>query len=490
MEGGDENKENRAEIQTVCAGVIPGLSNTELKKLLSFQVYKRRWFVLLVICLLNCSNATLWLSFAPVADQSARYLRVGLQQINWLSIIYMIVAIPLSFATSWMLDVLGLRITLILGAWLNMFGALVRFLGTGIFINPAAQFPLVMFGQTLAAIAQPLVIFTPAKMAALWFPDNQRATANTIASMANPLGMLLASLLSPWMTQTAGDIPDLLLAYAVPACIICFLATVGLRSSSPPTPPSASAESSGSEPFVQGIKLLLKNRAYLVLMLCFGSGIAAFTCFSTLLEQILCVQGYSNEFAGLCGALFIVFGIVGAGALGLIVDKTKKFIEATKINLSLCAVACIAFSVVSLMPQQKVAVAVVCSLFGFFGFSIYPVVMELAVECTYPVGEATSSGLIFVSGQVQSFLYIVLLQALSKRLADSPLSTCGDAVLSWKVPMLVLGGLTCVFSCVFVLFFNTRYRRLEAEEQATYRINTIKSSTPESTPSEGKETAD
>ncbi|KAI4798132.1 hypothetical protein KUCAC02_022261 [Chaenocephalus aceratus] len=110
MEGGDENQENRAEVQTGCAGVIPGLPNTELKKLLSFKVYKRRWFVLLVLCLLNCSNATLWLSFAPVADQSARYLQVGLEQVNWLSIIYMIVAIPLSFATSWMLDVLGLRI--------------------------------------------------------------------------------------------------------------------------------------------------------------------------------------------------------------------------------------------------------------------------------------------------------------------------------------------------------------------------------------------
>lgn len=55
-------------------------------------------------------------------------------------------------------------------------------------------------------------------------------------------------------------------------------------------------------------------------------------------------------------------------------------------------------SQVSLMPQQKAAVAVVCSLFGFFGFSIYPVAMELSVECSYPVGEATSAGLIFISG--------------------------------------------------------------------------------------------
>ncbi|XP_034454979.1 solute carrier family 49 member A3 isoform X2 [Hippoglossus hippoglossus] len=447
---------------------VPREPNVELRKLLFFKVYKRRWFVLLILCLLNCSNAMTWLTFAPVADQSAHYLNVTLEDVNWLSLVYMVVAIPLSFGTTWMLDTLGLRITLILGSWLNMFGALVRFLATDIEKSSVDLYPVVMVGQTIGAIAQPLIIFTPTKLAALWFPDHQRATANMIASMSNPLGILLANIISPLMVQKSAEIPRLLLAYAIPACFICFLATVGIRSSTPPTPPSASAESSGSEPFLQGIKLLLKNRSYLILLVCFGSGIAVFTCFSTLLEQILCVQGYTNNFAGLCGALFIVFGIVGAGVLGLYVDKTKKFIEATKINMSFTALACIVFSVVSLMRQQKVAVAVVCSLFGFFGFSIYPVAMELSVECSYPVGEATSAGLVFVSGQVQSVLYIVLLQALTKRLADSPLSTCGDAVLSWKVPMLVMAGLCSLFSCCFVILFHTRYRRLEAEMEATY----------------------
>ncbi|XP_008289945.1 solute carrier family 49 member A3 isoform X2 [Stegastes partitus] len=383
--------------QTVSPAVSAGPS-PELRKLLVFKVYKRRWLVLLVLCLLNCSNATLWLTFAPVADQSAQFLKVTLQEINWLSLVFMVVAIPLSFGTTWMLDTLGLRITLVLGSWLNMLGALMRYAGTASLPGYTNYFPIVMLGQTLAAVAQPLIIFTPTKVAALWFPDHQRATANMIASMSNPLGVLLANIISPMMAETSAHIPILLLAYAVPTCIICFLATVGIRSSAPPTPPSASAECSGSEPYVQGIKLLLKNKAYLILLLCFGSGIAVFTCFSTLLEQILCVQGYSNDFAGLCGALFIVFGVIGAGALGLYVDKTKKFIEATKINMGFTALSCIAFSVVSLMPQQKAAVAAVCSLFGLFGFSIYPVAMELSVECSYPVGEATSAGLIFISG--------------------------------------------------------------------------------------------
>lgn len=53
----------------------------------------------------------LWLTFAPVADQSAQYLRVPLEEVNWLSLVYMVVAIPLCFITTWMLDTLGLRIT-------------------------------------------------------------------------------------------------------------------------------------------------------------------------------------------------------------------------------------------------------------------------------------------------------------------------------------------------------------------------------------------
>lgn len=52
-----------------------------------------------------------WLTFAPVADQSSQYLHVGLQEVNWLSLVFMVVSIPVSFVTTWMLDTLGLRIT-------------------------------------------------------------------------------------------------------------------------------------------------------------------------------------------------------------------------------------------------------------------------------------------------------------------------------------------------------------------------------------------
>lgn len=76
-----------------------------------------------------------------------------------------------------------LTLQLILGSWLNMLGAVLRFFGTPSSEGFNVPYPIVMLGQTLGAIAQPLIIFTPTKMAALWFPDHQRATANMITSM-------------------------------------------------------------------------------------------------------------------------------------------------------------------------------------------------------------------------------------------------------------------------------------------------------------------
>uniref|UniRef100_UPI00398E74A5 solute carrier family 49 member A3 isoform X1 n=1 Tax=Pristiophorus japonicus TaxID=55135 RepID=UPI00398E74A5 len=437
-----------------------------------YRAYRRRWLVMLATCTLSCSNAMCWLTFAPVADQTARYFHISMAQVNWLSMVYLVVGVPFGFGTTWILDTLGLKTSLILSSWLNLFGCAVQFLSVAFFIpQDSWKFPLLMVGQTLGALAQPLVLFAPTKLAALWFPEQQRATANMISSMANPLGILFANILSPLLVKRPSAMPMLLGVYAVPAVIACLLVTAVIRDKVPPTPPSAGAANSTSEPFITGMKMLLKNKAYLILMMCFGGGVGIFTSFSALLQQIMCVRGYSNSFAGLCGGLFIIFGILGAFVVGLYVDRTKKFIETTKINFCLTAFASIAFALVSRMRDVPVGLAVVCSLFGLLGFSIYPVGMELGVECSYPVGEATSAGLIFVSGQLQGALFILLLPALAQPVtSDGSACQVGvGAALDWTIPTLVLAAICSLEACCFALWFHTDYRRVSAEnyEEAT-----------------------
>ncbi|XP_055647379.1 solute carrier family 49 member A3 isoform X3 [Falco biarmicus] len=361
-----------------------------------FKTYRRRWLLLAAVCLLNCSNAMLWLTFAPVADKTAAYFHISLEMVNWLSVVYLLISIPFGLVATWVLDSMGLRCAVILSAWLNMVGSIIRMFSVLKFFSLGPQSYWYLFiGQCLCALAQPLIIFSPTKLAALWFPDHQRATANMIASMSNPLGILIANVLSPALVPEGKHIPLMLGVYAVPAVTACTLATVGIHEKVPPTPPSASATNSTSQPFLTGLKMLLKNKPYIILAVCFGGGIGMFTCFSALLEQILCEKGYSNA---------------------------------------------------SQFRHQAVTLAITSSLFGFFGFAIYPIAMELAVECSYPVGEGTSTGLIFVASQIEGVILMILLQALTVRVADDPSSTCAldqDGARDWMRTSVEKGMEVC-----------------------------------------------
>ncbi|XP_077777448.1 solute carrier family 49 member A3 [Podarcis muralis] len=454
--------------------LLPGTSSEKIVAE-SYKVYKRRWLLLGVVCLLNCSNAMLWLTFAPVADKTAERFHTSMDMVNWLSLVYLVISVPVGLIAIWILDTVGLKCAVILCAWLNMMGSVIRIFSILDFLDLGSlNFVYLLVGQCLCGTAQPLIIFSPTKLAALWFPEHQRATANMIASMSNPLGILIANLLSPALVQGGKDIPLMLGVYAGPAVFACALATLGVRDKVPPTPPSASASHSNSPSFFRGLKMLLRNTAYIILALSVATGIAIFTCFSALLEQILCVNGYSNFFAGLSGALFIVSGLIGAFCLGLYVDRTKKFTEATKVFLCLAALASIGFAVVSQLRNQTYALATISSLFGFFGFAIYPVAMELAVECSYPVGEGSSSGLIFVISQLLGVVLMLLLQSLAVEKKDAPFSTCTSAIgkaLDWSTSTLMMAGICSLAACFFVAAFHTNYRRIFAEVSHDFSVN-------------------
>ena len=110
----------------------------------------------------------------------------------------------------------------------------------------------------------------------------------------------------------------------------------------------------------------------------------------------------------------IFCGLVGATIAGLLIDYTKKFKEITVVTLSMAILCLIWFMEVSdpvsyslqvvihdtllqvfNLQNQSINIAFSLGLFGFFAFPLIPACMELGVEVTYPVAEATSSGLLW-----------------------------------------------------------------------------------------------
>ncbi|XP_064629895.1 solute carrier family 49 member A3-like [Lineus longissimus] len=431
--------------------------------------------MLLTLCLLNASNAMLWISFSPIANITAEFYGVDTMAVNWLSLVFLVASIPCGFFATWLLDSLGLRTGLITGAWINLIGSVLR-LVSGLNVPEAAAYPLVIIGQTIAACAQPFLLFAPTKLAALWFEENHRATANMIASMSNPLGILLANILSPVIVNSKADFPLMLEIYTAPAILTTLMATFGIWSALPPTPPTASAAEQ-HESFFEGLRDILRNKAYWVLFFAFGTGVALFNTLSSLLEQVFCARGYSDDFAGICGALLIGCGVIGAGVAGVIVDKTKKFEEVAKLCYVMAALSLIFFTLISMHRDQPALVALSLALFGFFGFALYPVCLELGVECTFPVAEGTSAGFLMISGQIIGVVFIMIMQVIAQPLSaeNMPYQVCtgnqtlGDTnitPLDYTIPDLVLSGAASLAACVLLLAFWCPYKRLRRETQS------------------------
>lgn len=128
----------------------------------------------------------------------------------------------------------------------------------------------------------------------------------------------------------------------------------------------------------------------------------------------------------------ILGGVVGAAGSGMFVDRTKLYEETMKVCLGMAVVFGLIFLQLTLHTNLKFFIASTCFLFGILGLATYPVGLELASECTFPVSEATSTGLIVLSGQVsycfdaskilsqvQSVIYVFIMKYFARPLAPS-----------------------------------------------------------------------
>ena len=114
------------------------------------------------------------------------------------------------------------------------------------------------------------------------------------------------------------------------------------------------------------VKLLFTNKAYLGLLVGFGSLVGFFNCFATQMEQFMCSRGYQNTFSGLCVALLIIVGMVGSIIAGVITDKTGKMEEVAKIsNMISVFVLVTGFVQIIRKPDLEVAVALISALYVF-----------------------------------------------------------------------------------------------------------------------------
>ncbi len=358
----------------------------------TFKIYSYRWVVLLAFMLAVAFNQLLWITFAPITVSAAAYYGVTDLSIGLLSMSFMIAYLFVSIPASWVIDTYGFRVAVGIGAVLTGVFGLMRGL-------VAANYTLVLLAQIGIAIGQPFILNALTKVAARWFPLQERATASGFGSLAIYLGILVGMLVTPYLTLQAG-IASMLLVYGVGA-VVAGAVFLALAREAPPSPPGPAGQDERALMF-DGLRQALRNRNFLLLMLIFFIGLGVFNSVTTWIEDIVRPRGFSITQAGLAGGLMIAGGILGALTLPALSDRYRRRVPFILIALLGATLGLVG---VTFAPSNTLLM-ISAFILGFSLLSSGPIGFQYGAEIARPTPEGTSNGLLLLMGQISGIAFI------------------------------------------------------------------------------------
>jgi hypothetical protein len=198
---------------------------------------------------------------------------------------------------------------------------------------------------------------------------------------------------------------------------------------------------------------LASNWNFVLLSCAFFIGVGFFNSVMTLLNQIVQPFGYTNDDAGTFGAVFIICGLVGAGIMGKILEITKAYI--TVLRVGICIAGASTILCFSMLFSNNFWPLTIC--FGLLGMSVLPLLpamLENCAECTYPIPEELSAGILYSGCNLAGLAFVFALQYL---LALKPFGPPPFLPSSFFIfGMLILAGMFC-------FLYNGEYKRHQRE---------------------------
>ncbi len=383
-----------------------------------------RWAVMLAFMAVIAVNQLLWITYAPITSEAAKYYDVSILSIGLLSMSFMIVFIIVSIPASWVIDRFGIRIAVGIGAVLTgVFGLLRGLAGN--------NYSLALAAQIMIAVGQPFVLNAITSVAARWFAPGERATASGLGSLSIYLGILTGMLITPFLAQHFG-IGQMLLIYGILSLlpVLTFFIFVKERPSDAPK----SSEPEVRSLMFDGLRETFKNRNFLVLLAIFFVGLGAFNAVTTWIEDLLKPRGFSITQAGVTGGMMIIGGIIGAVVMPTLSDKKHKRVPFIIISILGATLGLAGITYAS----DYVTLLASAFVLGFFLLSAGPIGFQFGAEITRPVPEGTSNGLLLLMGQISGILFIFGMEILK-----SPATGSMTSSLNMLLGLMILALLLC-----------------------------------------------
>ncbi|XP_022079069.1 feline leukemia virus subgroup C receptor-related protein 2-like isoform X2 [Acanthaster planci] len=440
-------------------GKVPLPSSPKSLVSIEPRVYKRRWFMLAVFCLVSLTNAAQWIQYAIIGNVVREYYSVSYLAVDWLSMVYMLAYIPLIWPVTWLLEHNegGLKVIGVMGASLNCAGAWLRYAGA----TPDTFF-LAFFGQTLCSVGQVFILGMPAHVAATWFGANQVSTACAIGVFGNQLGVALGFVLPPIIVPNDNNKrQNMLNMFLGTACITSVLLVLifAVYQDKPPVPPSRAklgAQISRTQrSYRESLRILCKNTGFVLLVITYGINVGSFYAISTLLNQLILSEFEGLEaMAGIIGMTIVLTGLLGSAVTGVWLDRTRTYRGTTVVVYILSLLGLIGFTFTLKLGNIWIVFAISAFL-GFFMTGYLPLGFEFAAELTHPEPEGTSSGMLNASAQLFGIIFTMIMGTL--------LTNLGTVAANLFLCGAVLVG------CILTMFIKSDLRRQQAERMHDFQ---------------------
>ncbi len=347
------------------------------------------WRPVVAYAALSGANQMLWLTFTPVTTDAAHHYGVSSGAIGWLAELFPLLYVLLALPTGSLID-RRLPFWLGVGAALTAVGGLLRVTGDG--------YGLVLLGQVLVALAQPLVLNAVTKVSRAYLRPDDRPAGIAISSAGVFGGMLLALVLGA--AFGGHRIPALLAVQAVLSAAAAGVLGLALRR------PGAHAVAAAEQPAVP-LRTVWSDRYLrrLIGLVCVGFGV--FIALTTWLQALLDPAGVSESTAGVLLLTMVVAGVLGSALLPPRLVRRRRELDFV---LASIVVTCAGLLALAVAPGAATGVVVLAAV-GLVLLTDLPVTLELAERRAGPAG-GTATALIWLAGNGAGLVAALAVQLL------------------------------------------------------------------------------
>eukprot|EP00026_Physarum_polycephalum_P008187 Phypoly_transcript_08266.p1 GENE.Phypoly_transcript_08266~~Phypoly_transcript_08266.p1 ORF type:complete len:467 (+),score=60.11 Phypoly_transcript_08266:66-1466(+) len=415
------------------------------------RVYTQRWLMLTLFVLVSTMQCTVWMTYMAVPDTSIKIYHISSDVISLLSAFGSIAFFPTIIHSTWAVEALGLRKSVLISMFLVTVGSVLRS-----FALKESLFFLVYIGQFLNSAAGPLVTILCPSLSAAWFSSEERTLATGIAATANSVGVPISFLIGLIVTDRKSFF------YMIWGegifCVALFLVIIFFYKDKPPSPPSVSEQLTGQvQTQKPTVAKLLRDagkvcRNINCLNIIFTTMLTngTFSGWQSIMILIMAPLHYTQEQAQWAGFVSSTIGLLGA----VVVKFHDKFHKGKFLFLLFYILSVVSFLFFTLMTRPFV-IHFFRTPFWLITFAItlgttvltaeFPLGLEMLVELTYPMPKAVSAAVLSFAVSVITAIYLIF----------------GDYVpLVWN-SYLVTGS--CIISVFVTFFLKEKYTRLQLD---------------------------